>query len=442
MASNEEIKILITAEDKASGVLSNISNKVGGVGGALQTMAKVGLAGAVTGFAALGAVAKSSFTAFAEAEATQTRLTQILRTTNDATDEQIKALLAQADALEKVGVVSGDAITAAQGTLATFDLQTESIERLIPSFLNMVVAEKGVNATTDDMIGLANGLGKVLQGQVGALSKQGFVFDEVTEKILKFGTEEEKIIALSGILDSTYEGLNETMRGTAEGGMKGLQMSFGKLQEIIGATVAEAVTPFVTTLSEWAQEPETQEKIQEIAKAVAEFAKQLAPVVQVLIPALIKGLEMTAKVGAGVVKFLFQDIPNAVGTAAAKIIEITGAVERFIMRVEDALRKVRELISSAGENITNAGKGAIDKILPGKQFRAAGGSVSEGSPYIVGERGAELFVPQTSGRIMPNGSFGGGSSININISGSFLSESAAEAMANMMMDKLKLELRI
>ncbi len=41
-------------------------------------------------------------------------------------------------------------------------------------------------------------------------------------------------------------------------------------------------------------------------------------------------------------------------------------------------------------------------------FRAEGGPVSGGSPYIVGERGPELFVPGASGAIVPNGGFGGG----------------------------------
>jgi phage-related minor tail protein len=34
--------------------------------------------------------------------------------------------------------------------------------------------------------------------------------------------------------------------------------------------------------------------------------------------------------------------------------------------------------------------------------RASGGPVSAGTPYLVGERGPELFVPGTSGGIMPN----------------------------------------
>ena len=54
-------------------------------------------------------------------------------------------------------------------------------------------------------------------------------------------------------------------------------------------------------------------------------------------------------------------------------------------------------------------------------FRAAGGPVSAGSPYIVGERGPELFVPGRSGGIVPNDSLGMGSAnvvVNVDASGS------------------------
>ena len=50
-------------------------------------------------------------------------------------------------------------------------------------------------------------------------------------------------------------------------------------------------------------------------------------------------------------------------------------------------------------------------------FKAEGGPVSAGVPYIVGERGPEWFVPGQSGGIIPNGAKGGGSQpIVINIS--------------------------
>lgn len=49
--------------------------------------------------------------------------------------------------------------------------------------------------------------------------------------------------------------------------------------------------------------------------------------------------------------------------------------------------------------------GALLKGLTGK---AVGGPVMGNRPYMVGERGPELFVPQTSGSITPNNRLGGG----------------------------------
>jgi hypothetical protein len=46
-------------------------------------------------------------------------------------------------------------------------------------------------------------------------------------------------------------------------------------------------------------------------------------------------------------------------------------------------------------------------------YRAAGGPVSAGQPYVVGERGPELMIPSSAGRVAPAGSFGGGVVVNI-----------------------------
>jgi hypothetical protein len=54
--------------------------------------------------------------------------------------------------------------------------------------------------------------------------------------------------------------------------------------------------------------------------------------------------------------------------------------------------------------------------------RAAGGPVKAGDPYVVGEKGPELFVPKSTGTVIPNGASSGGGSwgstvVNINVSG-------------------------
>ena len=56
-----------------------------------------------------------------------------------------------------------------------------------------------------------------------------------------------------------------------------------------------------------------------------------------------------------------------------------------------------------------------NNFLEGK---ANGGPVAGGKPYIVGERGPELFTPGTSGMITPNHALGGGTTVVVNVDAS------------------------
>jgi len=47
--------------------------------------------------------------------------------------------------------------------------------------------------------------------------------------------------------------------------------------------------------------------------------------------------------------------------------------------------------------------GDLAAALNSIDFRAGGGPVRAGMPYIVGERGPELIVPKAAGTVLPNG---------------------------------------
>lgn len=87
------------------------------------------------------------------------------------------------------------------------------------------------------------------------------------------------------------------------------------------------------------------------------------------------------------------------------------ALARDIMQVFLRLAVTNQIINAifGASGLGLGGKGF--QPLPTIGTRANGGSVSAGSPYLVGERGPELFVPKGSGAIMPNGA--GGTSVNI-----------------------------
>lgn len=67
-----------------------------------------------------------------------------------------------------------------------------------------------------------------------------------------------------------------------------------------------------------------------------------------------------------------------------------------------------------------SGPAALKTTIPGLAVgaRARGGPVSARNPYLVGERGPELFVPGNSGTIIPNDKLGAGSTVVVNVDAS------------------------
>lgn len=65
------------------------------------------------------------------------------------------------------------------------------------------------------------------------------------------------------------------------------------------------------------------------------------------------------------------------------------------------------LAVAAGIALVAAGSALKSALSKGVQARALGGPVNKGGAFLVGERGPELFVPNTGGNIVPNNRLGG-----------------------------------
>jgi len=111
------------------------------------------------------------------------------------------------------------------------------------------------------------------------------------------------------------------------------------------------------------------------------------------------------------------------------------------------LEKAREIYNKGLYGPTGKPKdGAINPYKPNAAigYAASGGPVSAGKPYIVGELGPELFMPNTGGTIIPNNKLGLGQAINnksdsnqsINISvNGIMDEQKIESMIRTQIDK-------
>lgn len=373
MAEDLDVKLVISAQNKAKAILDGVQNDLKGVQGTFEKTAqearKVG--GALTAAGAIGAAGIGYLIKQAmDGQAEFTNLATILRNSTDATDEQVNALIEQGKSLEDIGVVSAGAITNGQKMLATFDLLPETIQAITPALADMAVAENGVNVSTEQMEGLANGLGKAMQGQTDLLTKMGFQFDEHQKNLLQTGTETERAAMLTEILNSTYKGTNEAMKNTAAGGMINLQNNLNSLAGDIGDVfipilndIVSTIQPIVKKISNWMSEnQELTKKIALVVGGIVAFMTVAGPMLLLLsaLPSIITGvgvafailtgpvgviiLAVTALTAAGVALYKNWDVIKAKISNAA--IQIVATVQNFAQSVKD---KFNELIAAALE---------------------------------------------------------------------------------------------
>lgn len=179
--------------------------------------------------------------------AAETKLTEIYKSRLGVTEQVAQKTIEYAGALQKQGVIGDEVLLSGAQQLATFAKYPGTINSLLPAMGNLLAQQKGVNATAQDATQIGNLMGKVLQGQTGALKRVGVTFDEAQEKVLKYGTEEEKAAMLAQVITENVGNMNAVMAQTPEGKIQQMKNAFGDMAEQIGATLA----PVLADLANW-----------------------------------------------------------------------------------------------------------------------------------------------------------------------------------------------
>lgn len=108
-------------------------------------------------------------------------------------------------------------------------------------------------------------------------------------------------------------------------------------------------------------------------------------------------------------------IDTFVDTGKFKFGDFARSIIQDLIKIELKAQATKLLSSlGGGGNIL----GSIFSLFSG---RAAGGPVSANTPYVVGEKGPELFMPNTAGKIIPNGGVSGGAgAVNAPITNNYI----------------------
>lgn len=146
--------------------------------------------------------------------------------------------------LQRIGVLGDEVTLAAYQQLATFQLSDKEMALLSNGMTDLLAQQKGLNATQQDAVNIANLMGKVMQGQVGALRRVGISFTPIEEKVLKTGNRMERAAMLAQVLKNNVGGVNEALAQTPEGKIQNMTNQWGDMYENIGIKILPILADF------------------------------------------------------------------------------------------------------------------------------------------------------------------------------------------------------
>jgi hypothetical protein len=467
-------KVKITFDADLDGLRKGVngaSSEVEGFGSKVAKFGKVaGAAFAAAGVAAAAYAGKlliDGVKSAIEDEAAQAKLATTLTNVTGATAKQIAAVESQ---ITKTSLLTG----------VTDDELRPSFERLLRSTKDSEEALKLQQLALDIAAGsgkslesVSNALGKGIDGSTGALGKLGI---GLTAAQLKTMSMEE----ITAKLADTFGGQASEQADTFQGKMARLNVAFAEGKETVGSFVLDAITPLVTgfvdnvipAVQKLAEE--LGPKLTPIFKALTEYISNFVIptfkaiwkfITEFVIPAMrdfltpiIDGLRSAFEKVAGKIKENEEQLKpliEAFKATAVFVRDVLAPVMGFILgkafdqlgkslgfaidllaTYVDLLNQFYNIIKKiASFTISNQRLDFLPNLLPDGfgGGRANGGLVSGGTSYVVGERGPELFVPNTSGTIIPNGGGGGGgSTINLTVNGAIDAEGTARTIVDVL----------
>ena len=220
--------------------LTGISNSFSGLFKKLSPILLI-----TAGIAKLSQTIKKSSAAYEMQSVAENKLAQVMRNTMGASREEMDSILKLTEAQGKLGVIGDEVQLAGAQELATYLTKKSSLEQLIPVMNDMMAQQFGLNASQEQASQVASMLGKVMDGQVGALSRYGYKFDEAQEKILKAGTEAQRAAVLFDVVNSAVGGMNAALAQTPEGKLKQVSNDLADVQERIGKLIANVKLSFL-----------------------------------------------------------------------------------------------------------------------------------------------------------------------------------------------------
>lgn len=456
---NEKVlQIVIKAKNEAEKELNKLSASLKNNQKLFKGMATAG----TVAFAGIGLVLKKSIDNANEAVSVQAQLDAVLKSTGHSAGLYREDILEQASALQKLTTYGDEAIVSAQNLLLTFtNVKGPIFQNATATVLDMSTA------LGQDLKSSSIQLGKALNDPINgitALSRVGVSFTEDQKEMIRTLQESGDVMGAQKIildeLAKEFGGSAQAQAKTFAGQIEQLKNTMGDLLETIGIqllpilqSALDKVKPIIEKIMEWVTaNPELTRNILLATFAISGLVAVVGALGLVL-PAIITGFTLLSgpagiiigiiiALGIAVtnVTKIFLIFQNDMGLVWAGVKEMFKESIDYIIELFNPLFKVIDKVKNALSSIASGVKGAVSKVSSKLSGKATGGGVQVGQPYIVGEKGPELFTPASNGSITPNYKMAGAGGLNLTINmngGTYLDDNVAEKIGDQIIQVFK-----
>ena len=454
------LKLLADISDFTKGI-DQSSKQVTTMGDKITKFGKAaGVALLAAGAAAIafGAKAIQAGEAAATSNARIDQINKSMGLFGESTDEVTASLVNYANQVARSTGVDQNQIKLTQAKLLTFKELAATADQVGGNFERATLAAidlgaAGFGTAETNAVQLGKALNDPIKG-ITALARSGVTFTESEKARIKVLVESNKVGEAQNLILAAIE---TQVGGTAEATSNAtdrMKVGLSQVTETIGIALLPAFEKVTAFLLD-SVFPAFQAYVLPIVKELSTFIQNnFAPLLQNVFIPIIKSLLQAWKTVANAVKsnerelrpllnlfktvfefvkvYLAPLLVNVLGKAlqgvAGVVSTLIGLFANLVGIINAAVNAITA-VASVGRSIG----GAIGGALGFGGGRAMGGPVSARTAYVVGERGPELFVPGSSGSIIPNG-MGGGTTINLTVNGAIDSESTARQIVSILND--------
>lgn len=361
-------KPVVSVVVKGAQALSRIGKSVAGTAkiaaAGLAVVGAIGASALASIYSGAEDAAKAQIEAETKLEAVLGNVASIQERGAGAVQAAKEELMGVASQLQNVGVIGDEVTLAGMQQLATFQLSEKEIGTLAAGMTDLLAQQKGLNATQEDAVSIANMIGKAMTGQASALSRVGITFDDAQKKMLETGTVEERAAVLAEILEQNVGGVNAALAETDQGKIQQAANAYGDMKEEVGKLALTMKSKLASAVMK--NLPAIQKLGTTMISVASKFADKALPVIESVISNVTPVVEgLLSKIG-GVADKLIPKVSNiftGLKKSAAAVRPILAGIMSGFLAIQPQLSSFANTVFAAVQQVAASAMPVIGSII-------------------------------------------------------------------------------